>query len=89
MRRVIRLGDATSHGGKVIKCSAVHFKISGVPVACVGDICSCPIPGHGKCKIVTGSPHHLIDGKQIAFEGDKLSCGAKLITGFPHFCKDG
>ncbi|MFC0251957.1 PAAR domain-containing protein [Massilia consociata] len=69
MRNVIRLGDATSHGGKVVSSSATHFKIHGVPVACVGDACSCPIPGHSECTIATGSPHHLINGKQLAFDG--------------------
>jgi uncharacterized Zn-binding protein involved in type VI secretion len=85
MRNVIRLGDATSHGGKVVSSSAPHYKVHGVPVACVGDTCSCPVPGHDNCTITTGSPHHLIGGKQIAFDGDKLSCGAKLISSFKNF----
>lgn len=85
MRNVIRLGDATSHGGKVVSAIATNFKVAGVPVACVGDTCSCPIPGHSDCTITTGSPHHLINGKQVAFHGDTLSCGAKLISSFQHF----
>jgi uncharacterized Zn-binding protein involved in type VI secretion len=85
MRNIIRLGDTTSHGGKVVSSSATHYKVHGVPVACVGDACSCPIPGHDNCKIMTGSPHHLIVGKQIAFDGDSLSYGAKLISSFKHF----
>lgn len=85
MRNVIRLGDGTSHGGKVVSSSATRFKVLGVPVACVGDACSCPIPGHSDCTITTGSPHHLINGKQVAFDGDSLSCGAKLISCFKHF----
>lgn len=85
MKNVIRLGDATSHGGKVVSSSATHYKVHGVPVACVGDACSCPMLGHDGCTITTGSPHHLIGGKQIAFDGDSLSCGAKLISSFNHF----
>lgn len=85
MKNVIRLGDATSHGGKVISVSASHFTVQGIPVACVGDACSCPIPGHAGCTITTGSPHHRVDGKSIAFDGDSLSCGAKLISSFTHF----
>jgi uncharacterized Zn-binding protein involved in type VI secretion len=27
----------------------------------------------------------LIGGRQIAFDGDELSCGAKLISSFKHF----
>lgn len=85
MRNVIRLGDATSHGGKVVSCSATQFKVHGVPVACVGDTCICPIPGHTACTITSGSPHHLINGKRIAFDGDSLSCGAKLVSSWKHF----
>jgi uncharacterized Zn-binding protein involved in type VI secretion len=88
MKNLIRLGDATSHGGKVISASAAHFTVQGVPVACVGDTCSCPIPGHSDCKITSGSPHHRIDGKSIAFDGDSLSCGAKLISSLGHFGTD-
>ena len=85
MKNVIRLGDATTHGGKVISVSASHFKVHGIPVACVGDTCSCPIPGHSGCTITSGSPHHTISGKHLAFDGDTLSCGAKLISSFKHF----
>lgn len=85
MRNVIRLGDATSHGGKVLSTSAKNFKVAGIPVACVGDTCSCPIPGHNDCTIKTGSSHHLVNGKQIAFDGDSLSCGARLISSLNHF----
>lgn len=85
MRNVIRLGDTTSHGGKVLTSSAPHFKVDGVPVACVGDTCSCPIPGHVQCTITTGSSHHVIGGKALAFEGDRLSCGATLVSSFTHF----
>lgn len=88
MKNVIRLGDATSHGGKVLSSSASHFKVQGVPVACEGDTCSCPIPGHAACTITTGSAHHKVGGKKIAFDGDSLSCGAKLISSFEHFSTD-
>jgi uncharacterized Zn-binding protein involved in type VI secretion len=44
-----------------------------------------PIPGHNDCTITTGSSRHLINGKQIAFDGDSLSCGAKLSSSFKHF----
>lgn len=30
MRNVIRLGDTTSHGGKVVSSSAAHFKVHSV-----------------------------------------------------------
>lgn len=85
MRKVIRLGDPTSHGGKVVSAEAEHFKVAGLPVACIGDTCSCPLPGHNGCKIATGSEHHRINGKAVAFEGDLTTCGAKLISTASNF----
>lgn len=85
MRKVIRLGDATSHGGKVIDCAAVHFTIGGIAVACVGDLCSCPVKGHQGCTIRSGSARHTIDGVAVAFEGDVTSCGARLIAGAANY----
>lgn len=85
MPNVIRLGDATSHGGKVISCRATHFTVGGIPVACVGDLCSCPIRGHNGCTIVGGSGRHTIDGVAVAFEGDMTSCGAALRSSCDNF----
>lgn len=85
MRNVIRLGDATSHGGKVLNTSASHFKVAGIAVACVGDSCSCPVSGHNGCTIATGSRRHRVGGKAIAFHGDKTSCGATLIASATNF----
>jgi uncharacterized Zn-binding protein involved in type VI secretion len=79
MRNVIRLGDPTSHGGKVESVSATHFTVGGIPVARVGDKCSCPIKGHDNCTIAEGDPHHVIDGIAVAHDGHKTTCGATLI----------
>lgn len=78
MRNVIRLGDDTSHGGKVVSTRANHFKIDGLAIACVGDQCSCPVAGHNGCTIVSGSARHRVNGVAVAFEGDVTSCGATL-----------
>ncbi|MCS0585016.1 PAAR domain-containing protein [Massilia pinisoli] len=80
MRNVIRLGDGTSHGGKVESVSATHVTVDGIAVARVGDPCSCPIKGHDNCKIAEGDPHHLIDGIAVAYDGHKTTCGAALIA---------
>lgn len=85
MRNVIRLGDPTSHGGKVESVSATHFTVGGIPVARVGDPCSCPIKGHDKCTIAEGDPHHVIDGIAVAHEGHKTTCGATLIPTIGNF----
>lgn len=78
MPQVIRLGDPTDHGGKVVSVSANQFKVDGIPVARVGDVCSCPHKGHDNCTIVEGNPHHKIDGVPVAYAGHKTSCGATL-----------
>lgn len=80
MPNVIRLGDPTSHGGKVVSVSAHHVTVEGIAVARVGDLCVCPITGHQICVIAEGSSLHLIDGIPVAYEGHKTSCGATLIA---------
>lgn len=85
MRNVIRLGDPHSHGGRVISTKATHFTVDGIPVAIVGDICTCPIPGHDGCTIAEGDPKHTIDGIRVAYHGHKTTCGAALIPTLTHF----
>lgn len=80
MPNIIRLGDSTSHGGKVVQISATHYTVEGIAVARVGDVCSCPIKGHEKCTIAEGNPHHTVDGIPVAYEGHKTTCGAALIA---------
>lgn len=83
MRKIIRLNDPTSHGGKVASVTATHFKVGGVAVACVGDKITCPL--HGAGTIVEGDAHHKIDGLAVAYEGHKASCGATLQATDPKF----
>ncbi|MGI4844930.1 MAG: PAAR domain-containing protein [Janthinobacterium lividum] len=85
MRNVIRLGDPTSHGGKVESAGADHFTVDGIPVARVGDVCSCPIKGHDNCTIAEGEPDHVIDGVAVAYDGHKTTCGATLIATVGNF----
>lgn len=79
MKGVIRLGDATSHGGKVIAASGMA-RVHGITVARQGDACRCPIKGHSPCVIAEGDPAVLLDGVPVAFEGHKTSCGATLVS---------
>lgn len=76
---VIRLGDSTSHGGKVIEASMQTDSLQK-SLARVGDKVSCPIPGHGVCPIVSGDMTFIVDGKPVARAGDKTACGAVLIA---------
>ena len=80
MQNVIRLGDSTSHGGKVVKISATHYSVEGIAIARVGDLCSCPIKGHDGCTISEGNPNHTVEGIPVAYEGHKTTCGAALIA---------
>jgi uncharacterized Zn-binding protein involved in type VI secretion len=75
----IRLGDATSHNGKVTSAGS-QTNVMGKPLAVVGDECSCPKPGHSNCKIVEGDPNWTINGKAVALHGHKVSCGATLVS---------
>ncbi|HHQ4306440.1 PAAR domain-containing protein [Serratia fonticola] len=75
---VIVLGDKTDHGGTVTTaCSG--FKNQGALVACEGDTVVCP--QHGTTVIVGHAQGFSVGGKNIAREGDKTSCGARLIAG--------
>jgi uncharacterized Zn-binding protein involved in type VI secretion len=75
---VIRLGDSTSHGGKVTSAAA-DFKAFGKSIALNGDKTVCP-----KCKgtfpIQVPSSDRKHYGKAVAYDGDKTACGATLIS---------
>ena len=77
-RKAIRLGDQTSHGGKVISASDT-LKAMGKAVALEGDMTVCP-----KCKgqfaIRPGEDKRTHHGKPVAFHGDETDCGATLIS---------
>lgn len=79
MRRVIRLGDKTTHGGEVVSAADNYF-IMGNAVARMGDMATCPIKGHGACEIIEGDPTWTINGRNVALEGHRLKCGATLIS---------
>lgn len=77
-KHVIVLGDTTSHGGKVITGSENHTYM-GIPVARVGDMVKCP-KCNGTFHIIEGAPRAFDHGKAIARHGDKVACGATLIS---------
>jgi uncharacterized Zn-binding protein involved in type VI secretion len=82
MRGVIRIGDSTSHGGKVVTGSDTSL-VMDKGVARVGDKCTCPTNGHHNCVIAEGDEKVTIDGRAVAFDGHKTSCGATLISSLP------
>jgi uncharacterized Zn-binding protein involved in type VI secretion len=77
-RGVIRLGDKTSHGGVVLSACS-DLKVLGVAVALEGDMASCPKCGgqHAIKPVASSRKHH---GKQLAYHGDPVGCGATLIS---------
>jgi uncharacterized Zn-binding protein involved in type VI secretion len=63
-KRVIRVGDPISHGGKVVACSAPHFTVDGIAVALVGTPCTCPSQtAHRSINVTdpTGEPNVIED----------------------------
>lgn len=75
---VIRLGDKTSHGGKVISAQET-FKALGKAVAVNGDLTTCP-NCKGTFPIQVAANDRTHQGKAVAYHGDKTACGAKLIS---------
>ena len=80
-----RLGDVSSHGGRIISGS-LSTVVNGRPVARMGDLHVCPIPGHGVTSIIGGSMNTTTDGKPNARFGDMVGCGAVIIGGSPNVC---
>ena len=74
-----RLGDTSTHGGTIITGASRTF-VNGLPVARMGDLHSCPIPGHGVTPIITGSQTTITEGQPNARIGDVTGCGATIVT---------
>lgn len=81
-KMIIRVGDGTSHNGRVITGSPEH-SVLGRAIARLGDLVNCPqfYPGgrpHGVNKIITASGY-LIGDIPAACDGDLTECGCTLI----------
>ncbi len=78
MKKIIRQGDTTTHGGVVLD-GISNYVVLGKPVAGKGHMVSCP-----KClgvyPIAEGLPNVVVDGREVAVEGMKTACGAVLIA---------
>lgn len=77
MKRIVRLGDKTSHGGVVVSASST-FDIMGKPAALLHDSVSCP--RHGNNTLVECSAEYHENGRGIAYEGCKTACGATVYA---------
>jgi uncharacterized Zn-binding protein involved in type VI secretion len=80
MINLIRLGDATDHGGEVITASET-MRIKGIPVARKGDEVKCPQhPNVNPNLILEGDPRITDKGVPVARQGHKATCGCSLIS---------
>jgi uncharacterized Zn-binding protein involved in type VI secretion len=78
MTKVVRLGDPSNHGGVVIS-SCSRTRAEGILISRLGDLHSCPIPGHGVTPIVSGvCGRTYTEGKLTAHDGCVAACGAVI-----------
>lgn len=82
-QQMAMVGSQTDHGGVVVEGSPSTTVCDGTPVSRIGDAHECPVPGHGVTPIVTGDPRVKADGRLIARVGDRIQCGAVIVTGCP------
>jgi uncharacterized Zn-binding protein involved in type VI secretion len=78
MAEIIRQGDPTSHGGKVLEGSLSDICM-GKPIAFMGHKVSCPTC-KGIFPIAEGAPNTTFYGRGVALAGMKTACGATLIA---------
>lgn len=75
---VIRLGDTTSHGGKVVSATSGTV-VMGRVAALVDDMTVCP-QCKGNFPITPDGAGAKHEGRSYAYHNDVTACGAKLIT---------
>ena len=79
-KKIVVLGDATSHGGKVVSVSST-FEIEGKNVALLNDSVSCP--EHGANPIVECDMSYEENGRGIVAHGCKSACGSVIFASLP------
>lgn len=77
-RAIIRKGDTTSHGGKVLE-GWEHTSLYGLPIAGLGHKVWCP-QCKGNFPIAEGATNHVFGSVGTALEGMLTACGARLIA---------
>ena len=81
MKDIIRLGDATTHGGVVLEAFS-QTDLNGKSIAGVSHNVSGPLC-KGVFPIAEGSATCSVDGIAVALDGLKTACGAALIASGP------
>ncbi|WP_202754769.1 PAAR domain-containing protein [Burkholderia cenocepacia] len=80
MINLIRIGDATDHGGKV-ETGSTKMRFDGRFVARKGDLVSCPQhPDVSPNVIEEGDASMTDDDTPIARHGHRATCGCHLLS---------
>jgi uncharacterized Zn-binding protein involved in type VI secretion len=79
MTDLVRLGDDTDHGGKVISASST-MRYDGRYVARKGDEVSCPKHDIKPNLIIEGDESTMDEGVPVARHGYRAMCGCRLIS---------
>lgn len=80
LKKVVRLGDISDHGGKMITANS-HYKADGIQTCVDGDLHDCPLLDHGITKVHATTIITKSNGKYILRIGDMAECGAIIIRG--------
>jgi len=67
----------------MIITSSPNATANGTALALVGNLHSCPIPGHGITAIQSLFTAITLNGVPIARVGDQAACGAVILSGVP------
>ncbi|MFM0323286.1 PAAR domain-containing protein [Caballeronia glebae] len=78
MTKPVSLGDATTHGGKVITASSSYFLESRRKVALIDDMVSCP--EHGDNPIIESAEGYSEHGRKWAVHMCRTRCGSQVIA---------
>jgi uncharacterized Zn-binding protein involved in type VI secretion len=80
MINLVRLGDATDHGGKAITASTT-MGADGRFVARQGDEVWCPVHPEVQPNLILEGDDSMVDnGKPIARQGHRATCGCRLLS---------
>jgi uncharacterized Zn-binding protein involved in type VI secretion len=83
-RPIVRLGDPSSHGGRMVSASG-FATIDGRPVCLDMDLHACPLmygPGHphGVTPVKSIAALTTISGRRVLVVGSVAGCGAQALS---------
>ena len=81
MSEIVRLGDSSDHGGKMVSATGL-FTVNGIVVCVDGDSHRCPIIGHGTTSVSSKNTLKS-NSKSVIRVGDTAGCGATINQGSP------